>query len=173
MSSLIAVRENEILSEELTSERKRNDELISQQSNWDDFRRVSEQLQSLASLVGQADNEEVKELRNIRDKHRLLESDHAALQRRLRDQDNKIANSERAALAARQSLSQAKDRAAEWEKRARDYEYDLKSTRSRLEEVEQAHSQLDTEFSLIKLQLEERDAEERLMKVSTACPFCV
>lgn len=166
MSSLIAAREKEMLSEELVSVQKLNEDLLSQQSNWDELRRATEQMQSLAALFGQVDNEELTELRNIREKHSLLESDHTALQRRVREQDNKIASNERAAVAARQALTQTKERAVEWEKRAKDHEHDLRSTRDKVDELDQANSQFDEELSLVRLQLEERDAEERLMKVS-------
>ncbi|KAI0791811.1 hypothetical protein C8Q75DRAFT_732200 [Abortiporus biennis] len=157
-------REKESLEEQVSFFRQQNDELLSQQSQWDELRRVNENIQSLAQLVSQADNDELKDLRRSRDRFKVLEGEHAALQRRLKDQENKAANQERTAQTARQNLAQAQQRAAEWERRAKDSEHELQSTRHKLDEVEQSHSQLDADYSLVKLQLEERDAEERLQK---------
>jgi len=106
----------------------------------------------------------LSELRRSRERSKALEGEHAALQKRFRDQENKVANSERAANAARQSLAQAQQRSSEWERRAKEYEEELETARSKLDHVEQAHAQLDADFSLAKLQLEEKDAEERLSK---------
>ncbi|KAI0089817.1 hypothetical protein BDY19DRAFT_889029 [Irpex rosettiformis] len=164
MSSLIASREKDSLAEELSTLKKAHEQLSSQQSNWDELRRASDQIQSLAALIGQGETEEVKELRRFRDSYKTLEADHNALQKRFREQDTKIANNERIALAARQNLANAQERSVEWERRAKDYEHDLRATRSKLEEIEQAQSQLEADHSILKLQLEERDAHERLAK---------
>lgn len=155
------------MADDLSTLRRQFEESTSQQSQWDELRRTNENLQALAQLVSQNDNEELKELRRTRDRFRNLETEHATLQRRLKEQDNKVLNSERTAQAARQSLSQAQQRAMEWEKRAKDYEHELESTRTRLDQSEQSQAQLDADYSLVKLQLEERDAEERLAKVSS------
>jgi chromosome segregation ATPase len=169
MNALIASREKDNLAEELASVKKSRDQLVSQESNWDELRRASEQIQSLAALIGQGETEEVKELRRIRDNYRVLEDEHAALQKRFKDQDSKVANHERIAAAARQNLSTAQERAVEWERRAKDYEQDLRATRARLEEVKLAQSQLEADHSMYQLQLDERDAHERLAKVSLLC----
>jgi hypothetical protein len=121
----------------------------------------------LTTLIGQADNEEVKELRRIRDRSKVLEGENAALQKRLKDQDSKIINSEKAALTARQSLAQAQQRAAEWERRAKEYEGQLEQTQTKLDQAEQTQAQLDADYSLVNLQLEEREADDRLAKVSS------
>lgn len=147
--------------------KKQHEEVTSQQSHWDELKRTNENLQALASLVAQNDNEEVKELRRTRDRYRTLENEHTSLQRRLKEQENKVLNSERTAQTARQSLSQAQQRSMEWEKRAKDYDHELESTRTRLDQAEQSQAQLDADYSLVKLQLEERDAEERLANVSS------
>lgn len=147
---------------------KQNEDLSAQQANWEDLRRATEQIQSLASMVGRVDDEEVQELRRSRDKLRSVESEVAALQRRLKDQETKAANNERTAAAARQSLTQAQQRAAEWETRANEYEKELEATRARLDDVEQTQSQLDADYSVLKLQVEERDAHERLARVSSS-----
>lgn len=167
MKASFVDREKELLTSEISTLRKQCEDLASQQSHWEDLRRTSEHIQSLAALVGRASDEEAQELKRTRDRIRALEADHAALQRRFKDQETKAFNNEKTATAARQSLTQAQQRAAEWEKRAQDYEQELESTRSRFTDIEQAHSQLDADYSVLKLQVEERDAEERLVKVSS------
>ncbi|KAI0960912.1 hypothetical protein AcV7_000159 [Taiwanofungus camphoratus] len=157
-------REKDNIAEDLALQRRQSEELISQQSHWDELRQASEQIQMLTKLVGQPDTEEIKELRRIRDRSKVLEGEHAVLQRRLKEYENKMANNEKVAQASRQSLSQAQQRAIEWERRAKDYESELRSTQTKLDQTEQAQAQLDADYSLVKLQLEERDAEERLDK---------
>ena len=158
-------REKDMLTEEVALQKKQNDELVAQSANWEDLRRATEQIQSLAALVGQVDQEEVHELRRVRDRSKILEGEHAALQRRMKEYETKAANHEKVVTTSRQSLLQARQRAEEWERRAKDAENQLEATQSRLDEIEQSHSQLDADYSLVKLQLEERDAEERLDKV--------
>ena len=158
-------REKDMLTEEVVSQKKQNDELIAQGSNWDELRRATEQIQALAATVGQVDQEEVYELRRVRDRSKILEGEHAALQRRMKEFENKVANHEKVVQTSRQSLLQARQRAEEWERRAKEAENQLEVTQSKLDEVEQNHSQLDADYSLVKLQLDERDAEERLDKV--------
>ncbi|KAG2034330.1 hypothetical protein BDR03DRAFT_993759 [Suillus americanus] len=140
---------------------KEHEHLLSQQSHWDDLHRAAEQIGMLTTLMDQAGNEELKELRRT---SRILESEHAALQKRFREQEHKVSNAERTAIAAKQNLTQAQQRSSEWENRAREYEGDLEKTRAKLDEVEQAHAQLDADYSFVKLQLEEKEAEDRLVK---------
>lgn len=116
-------------------------------------------------MASQADQEELKELRRIRDRSKVLEGENTALQRRVKDYETKIANNDKLAQTSRQSLVQARQRAEEWERRAKEAEGRLEVTQTSLDQVEQSHSQLDADYSLVKLQLEERDAEERLDKV--------
>jgi hypothetical protein len=144
---------------------KEHDHVISQQTHWDDLHRAAEQIEMLTTLIGQADNEEVKELKRIRDRSNKLEGEHSALQKRFKDQESKVANSERAAVIARQSLAQAQQRASEWERRAKEHEGELEMTRTKLDQADQIHAQLDADYSLAKLQLEEREADDRLTKV--------
>ncbi|KAF7319755.1 hypothetical protein MKEN_00757900 [Mycena kentingensis (nom. inval.)] len=159
-----ASRDKESALQALASLQKQHDQLTSQQSHWDDLRHASTQIEMLTSLIGQADNDELKELRQIRDRSKVLEGEHAALLKRFRDQEAKVANADKAALAARQSLSQAQQRATEWEKRAKEYEGKLEMTQTKLDQAEQTQSQLETEHSLLQLQLDERAADERLNK---------
>ncbi|KAG1889196.1 hypothetical protein F4604DRAFT_1710706 [Suillus subluteus] len=141
---------------------KEHEHLLSQQSHWDDLHRAAEQIGMLTTLMDQAGNEELKELRRT---SRILESEHAALQKRFREQEHKVSNAERTTIAARQNLTQAQQRSSEWENRASEYEGDLEKTRAKLDEVEQAHAQLDADYSFVKLQLEEKEAGDRLVKV--------
>ena len=115
--------------------------------------------------MSHSDNEELKELRRTRDRYRILEDEHAAMQRRLKDQETKVANFERTAAAARQSLTQAQQRSAEWEERATGYQQDLQSVQARASELEQVQSQLETDNSLLKIQVDESNADARLAKV--------
>ncbi len=146
-------------------QKARNDELAAQQNSFDELRQATEQIQMLANLIGHVDTEEVKELRLIRDRSKMLEGEHTALQRRIKELETKVANHEKVTQSSRQSLMQARQRAEEWERRAKEAEGQLEVTQTKLDEVEQSHSQLDADYSLVKLQLEERDAEERLDKV--------
>jgi chromosome segregation ATPase len=119
----------------------------------------------LTTLFNHADDEEVKELRRIRDRSQVLEGEHTALQKRFKEQESKASNSEKAMLAARQALAQAQQRSSEWERRAKEYEGKLELTQTQLDQSEQTQAQLDADYSLAKLQLEEMEADERLNKV--------
>ena len=57
---------------------------MSQQIQWEDLRRTTEQLEHLSALVTQAQTNEpkLKELRRVRDLSKVLEGEYAALQRR-------------------------------------------------------------------------------------------
>jgi hypothetical protein len=147
------------------------DQLSTQEVHWDTLKHTSDKLDILSSLLGAGNNEELKSLRQIRDRCHVLESEHAALQRRLKDQEAKAANSERVAAAALQSLTGAQHRASEWETRAHEHEGRLELTQTKLDQAEQMHAQLDADYSLASLQLEEQTAENRLAKVS--CVFTV
>ncbi|KAJ6627022.1 hypothetical protein B0H10DRAFT_2210879 [Mycena sp. CBHHK59/15] len=164
LQATFAARDKESALQALAALQKQHDHLTSQQSHWDDLRHASGQIEMLTNLIGQADNEELKDLRHVRDRAKVLEGEHAALLKRFKDQENKVANSEKAALTARQSLAQAQQRSAEWEKRAKEYEGQLEMTQTKLDQAEQTQSQLDADYSLVKLQLEEREADERLTK---------
>ena len=145
---------------------KEHDRLISQQTHWEELHRASEQITALTSLISKADSEEVSELKRMRDRSHKLEGEHAALQKRFKDFESKATSSEKAANTARQSLAQVQQRASEWEKRAKEYEGDLEMTRTKLDQAEQTYAQLDADYSLAKLQLEEKDADNRLSKVN-------
>ncbi|KAG8220234.1 hypothetical protein J3R82DRAFT_1273 [Butyriboletus roseoflavus] len=164
MQVKMAVHEKELTAQSLGLLRQDHESLITQQSHLEDLRRITEQIEAFTSLRSQADEDELRELRRARDQQRQVESEYSTLQKRARDQELRAANSERAASAAKQNLIQAQQRASEWERRAREYESDLEATRNKLDDVEQAHAQLGADYSLVKLQLEEREAEDRLIK---------
>lgn len=158
-------REKESLAEEVARLRSQKEDLLSQQAHWDEFRNTSEQVQTLVALMQRADDEEVTELKRARERLSALEAENASLQRRFKDQESKMSSAERTAQTARQSLSQAQQRAAEWERRANEYEGELTAANDALEREEQTRKQLEEEHSMTRMQLEERDAEERLAKV--------
>lgn len=120
----------------------------------------------LTNLIGQADNEEMRELRRIRDHSHALEAEHAALQKRFKDQETKIINSERISFTARQSLAQAQQRASDWEKRAKDHESTSESLHAKWQQQEDLLTQIDAEHASMKLRLEQKDTEERIAQVS-------
>ncbi|KAK7468443.1 hypothetical protein VKT23_002956 [Stygiomarasmius scandens] len=157
-----ANRDKESSERALASLQKQYDDISSQQAHWDNLRRASEQIEMLTNLIGQADNEELKELRRVRDRSKVLEGEHTALQKRFNQLESKAASNEKAATSAKQSLSQAQQRAAEWEKRAKEYEAQLERTKTELEQTEQMHTQMQTDYSSMQTQLEEHEANARL-----------
>ncbi|KAK0506525.1 hypothetical protein EDD18DRAFT_1123768 [Armillaria luteobubalina] len=152
-----ASRDKDLAEETIATLRKQKEDLTTNSSQWDSLREASEQIQMVATSC-------LNELRRIRDKSKLLEGEHSALQKRFKDQEGRISNSEKAAFTARQSLSQAQQRAIEWETRAKEYEGKLEHTQTMLDQAEQTHSQLDTDYSVVKMQLEEHEADARLAK---------
>ncbi|KAK7059231.1 hypothetical protein VNI00_001858 [Paramarasmius palmivorus] len=159
-----ANRDREAAERATVSLQKQYDNLVSQQSNWDALRQTSEQIQNLATLISQADNEELKELRRICDKAKFLEGEHAALKSRFKELENKAASGEKAAATAKQSLAQAQQRSSEWERQSKEYAAKLEITQTQFEQTEQTLSQLETDHLTVKMQLEGRDADERLSK---------
>lgn len=160
-------RDKEAAVEALTTLRTEHDTLLSQQTHWEDFQRTTEQLERLSALVTQAQTNEpeLKELRRVRDRSKVLEGEYAALQRRYKEQETRATSSDRAASSVRASLAQAQQRATEWEERANEHESALSETQVAREAAEDRMAQLAEEYALVKMQLEEKDAEERLAKV--------
>lgn len=162
-----ASRDKEAAVEALAVLRTERDTLLSQQTHWEDLRRTTEQLELLSALVTQAQTNEpeLKELRRVRDRSKVLEGEYAALQRRYKEQETRSTSSDRAASSARISLAQAQQRAAEWEERANEHESALSQVQAAREDAEDQVAQLAEDHALLKMQLEEKDAEERLAKV--------
>lgn len=165
MEVQLAKRERESATRAFETLQKQHEELQSQQSHWEDLRQASEKIDLLTNLIGQADNEELQELRRYREQSRLLEVDHSNLQKRFKDLENKFMASERNVASTRQNLTQVQQRTSEWERRAKEAEGQLEALQTKLDQAEQTHAQLDADYSLVKLQLEEREAEERAAKV--------
>lgn len=158
-------RDKDTAVQALVALQKQHDHLSSQQSHWDELHHASEQIEMLTRLIGQADNEELKELRQSRDRSKVLEGEHAALQKRFKEMETRAGTNEKAAATARQTLSQAQQRSSEWERRCKELEGQLEMTQTKLDQEEQTHAQLDADYSLVKLQLEEQEANDRLAKV--------
>lgn len=165
MENEFAKRDKESVQQALQLLQADRDHLAAQQSHWEDLRRASEQIEALTKHIGRVDSEEVAELKRVRDRSKLLESEHVALQKRFKDQETKIGNIERASTTARQSLAQAQQRSAEWEKRAKEFEADAERLTTAVDQGEQTRVQLEADISLAKLQLGEHEAQERMFKV--------
>jgi chromosome segregation ATPase len=95
----------------------------------------------------------------------VLEGEYSALQRRYKDQETRVASSERAAGTTRASLAQAQQRAKEWEERAGENEAALVEAQALRDQAEDRAERVEAEHGLVRMQLEEKDAEERLAKV--------
>lgn len=160
-----ASRDKESAQQSLRLLKADRDNLASQQSYWEDLRRASEQIEALASRVSRIDSDEVAELKQVRDQSKVLEGEHAALQKRFREQESKLANIERASQTTRQNFAQAQQRASEWEKRAREAEGEAERLSTVVEQGEQTRTQLEADVQLVKMQMEEKDAQERLHQV--------
>lgn len=163
----LASRDKEAAVEALAALRTEHDTLLSQQTQWEDLRRTTEQLEHLSALVTQAQTNEpeLKELRRVRDRSKVLEGEHAALQRRYKEQEMRSTSSDRTASTARANLAQAQQRAIEWEERANEHESALSEAQAAREDAEDRIAQLVEDHALMKMQLEDKDAEERLAKV--------
>ncbi|EIW86254.1 hypothetical protein CONPUDRAFT_114402 [Coniophora puteana RWD-64-598 SS2] len=164
LQNVLLTREKEAAAKSVETLQNERESLLAQQSHWEELHRAAEQIQMLTTLIGQADTEELNDLRRARDSSKALETEHAALQRKFRDLEHKFANNEKVVNAARQNMTQAQQRSSEWERRAKEYEGDLERTRTELDQMEQTYTQLDADHSLAKLQLEEKDADDRLAK---------
>lgn len=150
----------------LETVQKQHDDLALQQSNWDAITTATEKINMVYKLLENADDEEQKELRHHRDRSQALEIENIALQKRFKELEAKVANSDRAATTMRQSLTQAQQRSTEWERRAKDYESKLEIVQTKLDQAEQTNTQLETDLSMLKVQVEEQEADSRLSEVS-------
>ena len=145
---------------------KQHDTLALQQSNWDAITAATEKINMVYHLLENADDEEQKELRHHRDRSQALENENMALQKHLKELEAKVANSDRAATTMRQSLTQAQQRSTEWERRAKDYESQLEMVQTKFDQAEQTQAQLEADLSVLKVELEEQEANSRLSQVS-------
>jgi len=161
-----ANREREDASKTLDTLQAQHKEVLAQQSNWETLAAATEKMNLVFNLLDNAESEEQKELGVLRARSKALEDENAAMQKRFKELDAKLANTDRAAVTARQSLTQAQQRSSEWERRAKEYEGQLERMQTKYEQSEQTQTQLDADFSMLKLQLEEQEAENRLLKVN-------
>jgi chromosome segregation ATPase len=146
---------------------------MSQQRHWDDLRRTADHVEALSKLIGDADTEEIKELKRAKDKGKMLEGEFSSLQKRYNEQEAKLANLQRASITSKHSIAQAQQRSSEWEKRTHELEADLESTRTKLDHSDDMRTQLDAEISSLRMQLEETEGEAASAKVSVtlSLPF--
>lgn len=170
MQATFASRDKENMQRSLRSIEEEHDRILAQQAQLDDLRRTSEQVENLAKLMARNDSEELAELRRVRDQSKTLQFEHDTLKKRFKEQEGKIATAERTSLSTRQSLEQAQKRAADWEEKARAFEAEVERLTTALDQAEQMKGQLDADYTLAKLQLEEKAAEDRIAKVSLTLP---
>lgn len=154
----------------LSEAQKERDAMAAQQENWDDLRRTAQHIETLTKLMTSSENEELRELKRIRDRSKVLEGEHQALQKRFKDQESKLANLERASVTARQSLATANQKAADWEKRAKDFESELETARDKIERAEDLRQQVEADYALLKSHVQERELEEVAFQVRRASP---
>lgn len=154
---------------------RQHEQLISQQRNWDALNAASEKINLVYKLLENADEEDQQELRLQRDRSRALEAENAAMQKRLKDADVKLSHADKTANTALHTLTQAQQRSSEWERRAKEHEGQLEMVQTQLEQAEQTYSQLETDYNIAKVQLEEHEADSRLVQVSRSfdqkCPI--
>ena len=122
-----ASRETDAAMDALDAFRKGNDALGLQQSHWDDLRCTNEP--------------ELKELRHVRDRSKVLECEYTALQRSYKEQET---------------------RAAEWEQLASENAAALEEAQVVRDQAEDRAAKLEAEKVLLRMQLDET---ERLAKV--------
>ena len=171
MQIAFAGRDKDNVHRSLKNVEEERDRLLAQQAQLDDLRRASEQVEALANVIAKNDSEELMELRHVRDQSKLLQMEHDSLKKRFKEQENKIAAAERNALSMRQSLEQAQNRSTDWEEKARALEAEVERLTTALDQAEQTKGQLDADYTLAKLQLEEKEAEDRIAKVEDSLSF--
>ncbi|EJD55373.1 hypothetical protein AURDEDRAFT_109718 [Auricularia subglabra TFB-10046 SS5] len=155
-----AERDKEAALRTVTEAQKERDAMASQQQNWDDLRRTAQHIETLTKLMTSSENEELRELKRMRDRSKVLEGEHQALQKRFKDQETKLANLERASVTARQSLATANQKSADWEKRAKEFESELETARDKLERAEDLRQQVEADYALLKSHVQEKELEE-------------
>jgi hypothetical protein len=86
-------RDREAAVEALAALQTEHDALLEQKTHWEDLRRATENLDLLSALIRrfQANEPELKELRHVRNRSKLLEAEHTALQRRCKEQEMRAA----------------------------------------------------------------------------------
>ncbi|KAG9082382.1 hypothetical protein FS749_006880, partial [Ceratobasidium sp. UAMH 11750] len=104
---------------------------MAQQKHWDDLRRTADRVESLVQQMEREDSEEVAELKRARDEGKILIGEHTYLKKRFEEQERRIADFTRGQQTAKQTIAQAQQQAADWERRATVAETELETQRSR------------------------------------------
>lgn len=143
------------------------DRLQVESTHWEDFRHTAGEIHLLLKAVSKYENDGAAELQRARDRIKTVETENSALQKRLKEQENKVTNMERASTTSRQGLAQAQQRASEWEKKAKDLENELEILTAKYEHSESAKAQLEDDYLNAQSHLQEQAEEERLLQVST------
>jgi chromosome segregation ATPase len=140
--------------------------LAAQQKHWDDLRRTADRVESLCQQMEKGDSEEIAELKRARDESRILLGEHTFLKKRCEEQERRIADFTRGQQTAKQTIAQAQQQAADWERRAKEADAELDTYRSRADELEDANSQLHEEFTQLQLKVKDLAETEQQHKVS-------
>lgn len=133
---------------------------------------ATEKINLVHNLLENADNDETRELREYRAKGRGMEEKMFSLQTHVKELEKRLAANDNMMIVTRQNMSQAQQRSDEWERRAMESEGQLEMVRTQLEQAEQTHSQLDNDYSTVKMQLEELEAQGRLQQVIIFMKLC-
>ncbi|CAE6389296.1 unnamed protein product [Rhizoctonia solani] len=144
-------------------ETQRNN-LMAQQKHWDDLRRTAERVESLCQQMESEDSEEIVELRRAVDESKILQGEHAYLKKRYDEQERRIADFTRGQQTAKQTITQAQQQAAEWERRAKEADAELDTYRSRSEELEDANTRLHEDFTQLQLKVKDLTETEEKQK---------
>ncbi|KZT61864.1 hypothetical protein CALCODRAFT_490782 [Calocera cornea HHB12733] len=152
-----ATRDAEILREKLSNLEKSREEANSHQTHWDDIRRTAQQVETLTKLISSADDDELQELRKQRDRAKVMEGEFAAMKKRFDEQETKLANLQRNAIASKNSIAQVQQRSTEWEKKCRQAETELAGLKSERETSESLRRQLESDMQMMQHRLEDSD----------------
>jgi hypothetical protein len=139
---------------------------MAQQKHWDDLRRTAERVESLCQQMESEDSEEIVELRRAVDESKILQGEHAYLKKRYEEQERRIADFTRGQQTAKQTVTQAQQQAAEWERRAKEADAELDTCRLRSEELEDANTRLHEDFTQLQLKFKDLTETEEKQKVS-------
>ncbi|KZO92060.1 hypothetical protein CALVIDRAFT_557757 [Calocera viscosa TUFC12733] len=155
-----ATREAAVLREKASHLEKSRDEEKAHQTHWDDIRRTAQQVEALTKLIANADEDELQELRRHRDRSKIMEGEFAAMKKRFDEQEGKLANLQRNAIASKNSIAQVQQRSTEWEKKCRTAETELAGLKSERETLEGLRRQLESDMQMLQHRLEDSDRRE-------------
>ncbi|CAE6399787.1 unnamed protein product [Rhizoctonia solani] len=141
--------------------------LMAQQKHWDELRRTAERVENLCQQMEREDSEEVVELKRAVDESKILQGEHAYLKKRFEEQERRIIDFTRGQQTAKQTITQAQQQAAEWERRAKEAGTELDTYRSRAEELEDANTRLHADFSQLQLKVKDLSDNEEKYKQQT------